>query len=121
MTQTRIGLELHLVGWLLFLSSLLEPSSVERSNVFMCTHPRFVESLDAVTMHLQVYPTSQRAVGLGAASSMARLGAIATPFVAQVASGTSLYIPIVVYTLAAIVGVFASLWLPIETKGRQLE
>lgn len=32
----------------------------------------------------EVYPTTLRAVGLGASSSMARLGAIITPFVAQV-------------------------------------
>ena len=33
---------------------------------------------------LQVYPTSMRAIGLGSCSGMARVGAIATPFVAQV-------------------------------------
>ena len=34
----------------------------------------------------QVYPTSVRSVGLGTASSMARLGAMLSPFVAQVIS-----------------------------------
>uniref|UniRef100_A0A915M750 Major facilitator superfamily (MFS) profile domain-containing protein n=1 Tax=Meloidogyne javanica TaxID=6303 RepID=A0A915M750_MELJA len=42
----------------------------------------------------EVYPTTLRALGLGASSSMARLGAIVTPFIAQVASGDSLLIPI---------------------------
>ena len=37
-----------------------------------------------VPLFLQVYPTSMRAVGLGACSGMARIGAIITPFVAQV-------------------------------------
>lgn len=35
---------------------------------------------------IQVYPTTTRAVGLGACSGMARIGAIVTPFVAQVMS-----------------------------------
>uniref|UniRef100_A0A914EPS9 Major facilitator superfamily (MFS) profile domain-containing protein n=1 Tax=Acrobeloides nanus TaxID=290746 RepID=A0A914EPS9_9BILA len=68
----------------------------------------------------EVYPTTLRAVGLGASSSMARLGAIVTPFVAQVAAKTSVYIPIVVYGTAALLGLMAALSLPIETKGRQM-
>jgi len=32
----------------------------------------------------EVYPTSMRAIGLGSCSGMARIGAIVTPFVAQV-------------------------------------
>lgn len=32
----------------------------------------------------EVYPTSLRAVGVGACSAMARLGAMVTPYVAQV-------------------------------------
>lgn len=52
---------------------------------------------------------------------MARLGAIVTPFVAQVASGHSLYIPIGIYASTALLGVVAALALPIETKGRQMQ
>lgn len=33
---------------------------------------------------LQVYPTATRALGLGTSSGMARVGALITPFVAQV-------------------------------------
>jgi MFS family permease len=69
----------------------------------------------------EVYPTTLRAIGLGAASSMARLGAIVTPFIAQVASAHSLYIPITIYGMAALLGVIAALSLPIETKGRLLQ
>ena len=32
----------------------------------------------------QVYPTTTRALGLGSCSGMARVGAIVTPFIAQV-------------------------------------
>lgn len=34
----------------------------------------------------EVYPTSLRAVGVGSCSAMARLGAMVTPYVAQVSS-----------------------------------
>jgi hypothetical protein len=90
---------------------------------------------------LKVYPTTLRAIGLGAASGFARLGAIVTPFVAQVSLGnvasdrmmaivigllqvaadTSLNIPIAVYGAAGVLGVIASLLLPIETKGRGMK
>uniref|UniRef100_A0A914LFP4 Major facilitator superfamily (MFS) profile domain-containing protein n=1 Tax=Meloidogyne incognita TaxID=6306 RepID=A0A914LFP4_MELIC len=68
----------------------------------------------------EVYPTTLRALGLGASSSMARLGAIVTPFIAQVASGDSLLIPIITYSCASLIGLVTALSLPIETKGRQM-
>nr|CAD2179130.1 unnamed protein product [Meloidogyne enterolobii] len=68
----------------------------------------------------EVYPTTLRALGLGASSSMARLGAIVTPFIAQVASGDSLLIPIITYSFASLIGLVTALSLPIETKGRQM-
>jgi len=37
-----------------------------------------------VKCYLQVYPTTIRALGLGICSGMARIGALVTPFVAQV-------------------------------------
>lgn len=39
---------------------------------------------------VQVYPTATRALGLGTSSGMARVGALITPFVAQVASSNHL-------------------------------
>eukprot|EP00118_Oscarella_pearsei_P013668 m.111032 g.111032 ORF g.111032 m.111032 type:complete len:52 (+) comp37417_c0_seq11:1832-1987(+) len=35
-------------------------------------------------MYKQVYPTPMRAIGLGMCSSMSRIGAMVTPFIAQV-------------------------------------
>uniref|UniRef100_A0AC35U0J5 MFS domain-containing protein n=1 Tax=Rhabditophanes sp. KR3021 TaxID=114890 RepID=A0AC35U0J5_9BILA len=66
----------------------------------------------------EVYATSLRAVGLGAASSNARIGAIITPFLAVVAGGHNIYIPIAVYGLGGLLGAIAALNLPIETQGR---
>lgn len=40
----------------------------------------------------EVYPTSLRAVGVGSCSAMARLGAMVTPYVAQVCIGSFLLI-----------------------------
>uniref|UniRef100_A0A0N5C2P0 MFS domain-containing protein n=1 Tax=Strongyloides papillosus TaxID=174720 RepID=A0A0N5C2P0_STREA len=68
----------------------------------------------------EVYPTSLRSIGLGASSGMARMGAIVTPFVAQVVSTYSLYIPVTVYGLCGLLGAIAVLALPIETKGRKM-
>uniref|UniRef100_A0A8R1HUC3 MFS domain-containing protein n=1 Tax=Caenorhabditis japonica TaxID=281687 RepID=A0A8R1HUC3_CAEJA len=101
----------------------------------------------------EVYPTTLRAVGLGTCSAMARIGAIVTPFIAQVsrkkrrlganytlvmarqwfinahltvqdrgpvASEQSLSLPIGIYGTAAILGLIASLSLPIETKDRRM-
>jgi hypothetical protein len=38
---------------------------------------------DSITL-LKVYPTSMRSIGIGTCSSMARIGAMVTPYVAQV-------------------------------------
>ena len=40
--------------------------------------------LNFFTMPFKVYPTTTRALGLGACSGMSRIGALVTPFVAQV-------------------------------------
>ncbi|CAJ0599961.1 unnamed protein product [Cylicocyclus nassatus] len=69
----------------------------------------------------EVYPTTLRAVGLGASLAMGRIGAIVTPFVAQMASGTSLSLPIGIYGTTSLLGLIASLALPIETGGRKMQ
>ncbi|GMT21225.1 hypothetical protein PFISCL1PPCAC_12522, partial [Pristionchus fissidentatus] len=69
----------------------------------------------------EVYPTTLRASGLGAASGMARIGAIITPFVAQVAATYNLSYPVGIYGTAALIGLISALSLPIETKGRQMQ
>ncbi|KAK3603262.1 hypothetical protein CHS0354_007593 [Potamilus streckersoni] len=69
----------------------------------------------------EVYPTSMRAVGLGACSGMARIGAIVTPFVAQVLLKASSYMAISTYGVMALIATVASILLPIETKGREMK
>lgn len=69
----------------------------------------------------EVYPTSIRVLGMGCCSAMARIGAMLTPFVAQVLlplhsvlAATSIYSGVL-----ALTGIFCFL-LPVETKGRPL-
>ncbi|KAL5016875.1 hypothetical protein ScPMuIL_006464 [Solemya velum] len=68
----------------------------------------------------EVYPTAIRATGLGACSTMARVGAIVTPFVAQVLLRESSYAAISVYGVISFIATIAAIFLPIETKGREM-
>ncbi|TNN31724.1 Synaptic vesicle 2-related protein [Liparis tanakae] len=69
----------------------------------------------------QVYPTASRALGLGMSSGMARVGALITPFVAQVMLESSLYLALSVYCCCCLLAAVASCALPIETAGRGLQ
>ncbi|KAK2155568.1 hypothetical protein LSH36_236g00000 [Paralvinella palmiformis] len=69
----------------------------------------------------EVYPTTTRALGLGSCSGMARIGALVTPFVAQVLLRTNVYIAINLYAAVCILGAIAAALLPIETKGREMK
>ncbi|GFN92729.1 synaptic vesicle 2-related protein [Plakobranchus ocellatus] len=69
----------------------------------------------------EVYPTSMRALGLGTCSAMARVGAIITPFVAQVLLKESAYAAISLYGGMCLIASVAAFFLPIETKGRDMK
>ncbi|XP_050521012.1 synaptic vesicle 2-related protein isoform X1 [Daktulosphaira vitifoliae] len=69
----------------------------------------------------EVYPTPLRSVGLGTCSAMARLGAMVTPYIAQVLLKSSISISIMVYISASILAAIACMLLPIETKGRDMK
>lgn len=69
----------------------------------------------------EVYPTSIRALAVGSFSSVARIGAIVTPYVAQVMLPE--YSEVGALSIYAVVGVVCSVMsfaLPIETRGRNL-
>lgn len=68
----------------------------------------------------EVYPTSLRAVGVGACSAMARLGAMITPYVAQVLLKSSITFSTTIYASAAILAAIGCILLPIETRGQEL-
>ncbi|XP_022050281.2 synaptic vesicle 2-related protein [Acanthochromis polyacanthus] len=69
----------------------------------------------------EVFPTENRALAMGTSSAMARVGALITPFVAQVMLRTSIYLTLSVYCGVAVLAGIASLILPIETLGRSLQ
>ncbi|XP_037599086.1 synaptic vesicle 2-related protein isoform X2 [Cebus imitator] len=69
----------------------------------------------------EVYPTATRALGLGTCSGMARVGALITPFIAQVMLESSVYLTLAVYSSCCLLAALASCFLPIETKGRGLQ
>ncbi|KAI8783265.1 synaptic vesicle 2-related protein [Biomphalaria glabrata] len=69
----------------------------------------------------EVYPTSMRALGLGTCSGMARIGAIVTPFVAQVLLKESAYAAVSTYGVMCLIASIAAFLLPIETKGREMK
>lgn len=70
---------------------------------------------------MEVYPTVIRAIAVGSASAMARIGAMITPYLAQVLIKQTFYGTIGIYIFAtALAAVFAFL-LPIETRGRELK
>jgi len=67
----------------------------------------------------EVYPTSVRTTGLGAASALGRIAGMLTDHVA-VLGHTSLVIPVVIYGVVALISATAAWFLPIETGGAQL-
>ena len=69
----------------------------------------------------EVYPTKIRGLGIGFASSVARFGAILTPYVAQVLFRKNDYATIGMYAGTCLVLAFVVLLLPIETKGKPLK
>ncbi|OWR45851.1 putative SVOP protein [Danaus plexippus plexippus] len=94
-------------------------------------HPEpFADLLDAIPVGQQYwlqlfqaagYNISLRSTAVGACSGVARLGAMVTPYVAQVLLRNSVLIATAVYSVAALLAAAACLALPIETKGREMK
>ncbi|CAF0881322.1 unnamed protein product [Rotaria sordida] len=70
---------------------------------------------------MEVYPTVIRAIAIGSASSMARIGAMITPYLAQVLIKQTFHGAIGVYVLATAIAAICGFLLPIETRGRELK
>ena len=68
----------------------------------------------------EVYPTNVRALGIGVGTSSARIGAILTPYAAQVLIILNDYATISLYAGSSLVLAIVAMLLPIETKGRIL-
>lgn len=68
----------------------------------------------------ELYPTSIRTLGMGIASAWARVGAMMTPFVAQVLISHSIAMATWTYGILCLACCLCCFLLPIETKGRAL-
>ena len=68
----------------------------------------------------EAYPTRIRASALSLCSTMARIGALITPFVATVLLQKNFYATVCVYSAASIMAGVLSFFLPFETKGLNL-
>lgn len=68
----------------------------------------------------EIYPTSARPIGFGICTSVARVGAIVTPYVAQVLFYANDYATLSFYAGSSLVLAVLVMLLPIETKGRAL-
>ena len=70
---------------------------------------------------MEVYPTVVRAIAVGCASSMARVGAMITPYLAQVLIKQTFHGTIGIYVTVTLLAALFALLLPIETRGRELK
>jgi MFS family permease len=70
---------------------------------------------------MEVYPTVIRAMAVGCASSMSRIGAMITPYLAQVLIKKTFHGTIGVYVIATAIAAICAFVLPIETRGRELK
>jgi MFS family permease len=70
---------------------------------------------------MEVYPTVIRAIAVGCASSMSRIGAMITPYLAQVLIKQTFHGTIAIYIIATAIAAIFALLLPIETRGRELK
>ncbi|VDO03266.1 unnamed protein product [Rodentolepis nana] len=69
-----------------------------------------------------VYPTTIRSLGQGVCNSFARLGAMSTPYVAEVImSDVSTLLGLSLYSSVCLLCAIIAFFLPIETKGRVLQ
>lgn len=68
----------------------------------------------------ELYPSSIRAMAMGIASSIARVGLLVTPFVSQYPYNINAFAALSMYAGLSSISLFAIILLPIETTGRSL-
>ncbi|XP_061933833.1 synaptic vesicle 2-related protein isoform X2 [Apis cerana] len=66
----------------------------------------------------EVYPTHLRSIGVSTCSAMARIGAMVTPYIAQVFLQWSITGAMAIYATTALCAAIATLALPVEVKNR---
>lgn len=69
----------------------------------------------------EVYPTTLRTTGMGAASGWTRIAGAIAPTLGAALLGVSLAIPLTVYAVSFIIGGLAAMFLPVETSHEPLQ
>ncbi|XP_075261107.1 synaptic vesicle 2-related protein-like isoform X2 [Convolutriloba macropyga] len=118
--KKSIAIEFFLFGLFAFLVSFCMPRAWVTFLLFT-SRSFVVAAFQTVYVYTcEIYPTTIRALGLGSGSGISRLGSMVTPFVAQVLLHSSIRAAMGVYFLVGSVAAVAALFLPLETKGRQM-
>ena len=119
----KVTMAVDMIGFALFSFLLIVCTSRSVLIFFLFAARAFISgAFQAAYVYTpEVYPTNIRAVGLGACSGLARVGAIITPFVSQVMLEYSEPLAVSIYAVVSLVAAVASLLLPIETKGRSMQ
>ena len=100
---------------------LCPPKAVLTLLLFVIRTFSMAGSLAVIVYTAEVYPTVVRGLGMGILNTISRIGAVSTPFVAQVVFERSDYAALGIYAGSGTVTAILSLLLPLETKGKRLK
>ncbi|KAM3925633.1 putative transporter SVOPL [Leptodactylus fuscus] len=90
--------------------------------IFFCLRALVSANFNTIYIYTaEVYPTVMRAIGMGTAGSLCRIGAMAAPFIAQVLLSHSIIGGLCLFASVCFVCALSAFTLPIETKGRALQ
>eukprot|EP00750_Incisomonas_marina_P005326 INCI13908.1.p1 GENE.INCI13908.1~~INCI13908.1.p1 ORF type:complete len:616 (-),score=85.09 INCI13908.1:131-1978(-) len=119
--KPAMGLQMFLAGGIFLILNACTSRTWETFFLFLVRGLISGAFQSAFVYTPEVYPTNIRATGIGLTSSAARIGGLATPYVAQVLMGVSLYGTVCLYAAMAVAAGILAFFLPIETRGRALE
>lgn len=119
----KVTMAVDMIGFTLFSFLLILCASRSVLIFFLFAARAFISgAFQAAYVYTpEVYPTHIRAIGLGSCSGLARVGAIITPFIAQVMLEYSEPLAAATYAIVSLIAAVAALLLPIETKGRSMQ
>jgi len=69
----------------------------------------------------EVYPTLQRAKGIGLASAFSRIGGIVMPYIGIYISEIGLLLPYLIFGICSLIGGIITFFLPFDTLGIKLD
>ncbi|XP_071509288.1 synaptic vesicle 2-related protein-like [Diadema antillarum] len=115
-----MGVEMLIATLFVFLLLICSTSNVQLAIIFVAraTISGAFQALYVYTP--EVFPTHVRSIGMGLCVAASRMGAILTPFIAQVMIKHSVMITICTYGVFCLLASIVSVILPVETKGRIL-